>query len=475
MKEFYRKNKLMLYILLITVVATSAPLYTDFILFGEDVGATLGRIRAFSDGILRMLPVRIQPLGNQDYGYSAAAFSSDVFYFLPGALYRAGLSLELSYKYTVLVFNVLTAIISYTAFAYMADEKLAGMSAAFAYMLCPARIYSVYMAGNFGELFGWCFIPLALMGIWALYSKKDMRTALYLLVLGYSLLLLSSTVFFVGGAVLYAILFLVHIRDNIRKESIIFNLKAVMIFVTVNLWFLFPMLSRMRNASAVAPLLKAYIRNYGVYLSQYFRVYEFAGVSSDTWINGTESTRAVGPGFAVILVLISYIILCFVRGGRSRTANRILALSAVFMLMSSNHFPWDIIQNKNLLFSIILAFTEMPVKFAVTADALLIAAFAVIISGYGKELKEKAYTYIIAVICLLDYILFQFQMGRIMIGRAFMRGEDILNNADVGYVLIYDEAAVWRVSELVSAVSLVVIIAIIIINNKGRKHADGND
>ncbi|MBR1852215.1 MAG: hypothetical protein IJ794_03410 [Lachnospiraceae bacterium] len=450
LKENFEKNKKQCYMLLAAAVFVSLPLCTDFVNVGEDLAVSLSRIRAVGEGVFHAFPLRLGPLPKTTYGYGASVFSADVFYLLPGLLYRVGISLQNAYKITVVCFNLVTAFLAYISFQGITGERDAGMAAGFLYVLCPCRIYSIYGSENLSEVFAWTFLPLAVWGICRLFVQKKYDGTAVILTAGYTLTLLAWPVYFFGAAAVFVLFFVFTVKESLKKPALMVIGKFVLAFVCVNAWYLLPMVLRMRDVQAVSPLLTEHIREYAVYLSQYVKVFEFGGSRLNVWERGLTSAAAINPGFTVVCLVVFYLCTVFVTGQKDKDLDRILLAAGVFMLLSSNLFPWDLLQNKNMLFSILLAMLQTPAKLAVMVDVLLIAG-----AGVALTRVQRIQGWMV---CLAGFLTAQFQVGRLLTLKGFLREEQVMELSQIGYSVIENESLFWRAAEGVSVVAVVALL-----------------
>ena len=144
---------------------------------------------------------------------------------------------------------------------------------------------------------------------------------------------------------------------------------------------------------------------------------------------------------------IFYLCSVFVDRQREKAIDRILIVAGILMVLSSNLVPWDMLQNKNMLLSIVLAMLQTPAKLAVPADVLLISAMGLVLSRSGRLRGWM--------VCLGGFLTVQFQIGRLLTIRGFLRGEQLDELSQVGYHVIEAESLFWRAAEGLSAVTVI--------------------
>ncbi len=239
-------------LLLITGIV-SVPLLTNYCLDGSSLPATLSVITRMSQGIGTVFPIRVGALGTMAYGYSGASFQANVFYWIPALFYRLGLDLGHAYKWTLFLLNLLTALVSFWCFQGCSGRREIGWIGSMLYTWCPYRCSALYLSGDLGETAAWTFLPLIAWGLRCLYTEdaeeENGRRAGVILTWGFSLLAVSSTVLLAGAAVLTILTMLVMGRKTLQKRRLLTVCRTLALVLTVNAWFLIPMLLRLRDVS----------------------------------------------------------------------------------------------------------------------------------------------------------------------------------------------------------------------------------
>jgi len=470
-------------ILLLIACVVSVPLMTDYVLMGDSTASSLARIENIYKNVGKVFPIRVGTLGAVPYGYSAAAFQADVFYFVPVLFRLSGIGLKNAFKLTVFIFNIVTAIIAFGSFRRCFDSERLGLASSMLYTWCPYRITSLYISGNLSEVFGWTFIPIIILGLWELYGDEGPEgrksRSHVALIWGFSLISVSSTVFLFVMASMSFLLFFIMWRKSFKKSTIIEVAKTILCVVCINAWFIIPMLLRMRDPNAVGVMIAEDVRGLGMFFAQYLTVFDFGGSDTRIWADGMRNAPAYGPGAAVTALVLVYLWLMFtgaMRGGDSESGSdrkkgvcfrtAVVCAAAVFMLLSTSTFPWDIFENRNMLFSIILALMENPARWGVAADVCLVItacyALKILTALYG----EKVQMWILLAVTAVSFGTTQFLLGNILTTRGFAWDKDIGEFGNIELPVIYGESIVWRLCETVSVISVLVCVAIWLIRRR---------
>lgn len=450
------------WIIFLTGGAVSVPLLTDYLLAGSELQASLSRIEAVAQGMGMAFPIRIGPWSSLDYGYGGASFQADVFYLIPALLRLAGLPLSLAYKLMLFLANIATAAISLQCFGKCFQSREIGLAGSVLYTWCPYRLTELYINGNLGDIAAWTFLPIVLAGLIELYTMDEgceEYAGLWVpLTCGFSLLALSSTnLLFLGGGMTVIILLLMGKKTLHRKVLLIMG-KTMAATLFVNAWFLFPMLLRMRDASAVGILIPGDIRSRGMYFAQYLSVFQWGGDSAALGQNGMAWAQAMGPGIAVTGLLLIYLWALFAgRCGETKESrhvcSRMLWVCLVLMVLSSNSFPWDLFQDKNMLFSVMLSLLRTPARWGIPACACLIVVACMVLSWMSRQHEEKVYQLALPAVIAVSFGTTQFLLGNIMKTRAYVKLE-----ADAMELLplqvMSEESVVWRMCEVFSVAAI---------------------
>lgn len=459
MMDMWKKiNKNVLYLFLVAGIV-SVPLMTDYVMAGSSLASELSHIEVICREIGKVFPLRVGTWASMDYGYSAASFQSNLCYLLPALFRMAGMGLGNAYKWTLFLYNLGTAAIACACFAKCFGGRDVGMVAGLLYTWCPYRCSEMYLVGDLGEMAGWMFLPLIVLGLKCLYTEQaegDSYQRLWvLLAWGYSLTLLSSTVLLFGAVCMTVLVFFCMGKQTLRRQTLAVIGKTAAAVALVNAWFLIPMLLRMRDASAVGILIPRDIRGRGMYLMQYLATFSWAGDGVNLTENGIYGAQAMGPGIVVSLLVLALLWLLFTRqrrqGGDFEFLRRMLWVSGILLFLSLNLFPWDIFQNRNMLFSILLALMGTPAKLGIMACVGLHFAacgtLACLADGRGQ--KERWILLVLA--AAVSFGTTQFQMGNILSAGRFVRGEELQALGTLMLPVVEQESMVWRLSEGISA------------------------
>ena len=457
--------KMIMYLALIIGVV-SVPLMTDYVLAGSSLQASLSRIEAMSQGIGKVFPIRIVPWISLDYGYGAASFQADLFFLVPALLRILGCGIGTAYKLSLFLTNMVTAVIAYKCFRKCFGGKDIGLIGSMLYTWCPYRLSEIYISGDFGEIAAWMFLPILLSGLVRLYNaegtteyeKEEYDRLWVTFTWGFSLLALSSTSMLFVAVGMSAFVFLLMGKSSLQKRKIFIVGKTICAALLVNAWFLLPMLLRMRDVSAVGILIPRDFGSRGMYFAQYLNVFQWGGDSTALFENGMVGARAMGPGIVVALLALLYVWILYVQKypdakGQGEFGKRMICVCLLLIFLSSNCFPWDFFQDRNMLFSILLALLQTPAKWGVSACAGLIVVACLSLRKVSERESMKNSKMLFLTTVSVSFATTQFLLGNILKTRPYVRLEEE-NYALLPLQIIMQESIVWRLCELISAAVL---------------------
>lgn len=474
-----KENGRIAFFLVLIAGVVSVPLMTDYVMGGNSLAATLSQIKVISTGIGKMFPIRLGTLGSLDYGYSAASFQGNVFMLFPAILHRLGMGIGSAYKWTLFVCNISTAVISYICFEKSFNRQEIGLIGSILYTWNHYRCSEMYLVGDLGEIVAWTFMPIILLGLKLMYTRSREDKAYgqiwVILTLGFSLIAVSSTVLLFAMAIVFIVFLCIMGKETLQKRTMLEVVKTGTATFLINAWFLIPMLLRMRDVSAVAPLLLKNVRDRGMYAVQYLTVFPGSGGGVGFVEEGIRNAQAMGPGIAVIMLVILGLWFLFVKtdsdmeGARARMIallQKTLWVGLIVVILSTNMFPWDILQDKNMLFSIILAMMYTPAKLGVGAGVVLILAACMVLEIMAEWLEKRKFTILLLLTGAVSFGTTQFLLGNILFTRGFVRHENIESMCTIEFPLILQESMVWRLSEVLSCAAVGGLIVMWIIRRR---------
>lgn len=223
------------------------PLHKEELLRGHDLYYHLFRIYAIAAGWRNgMFPVRIEPAWYNGFGSASGVMYGSLLLWPAAFLYLVGVPLKTAYRLYMIGINLGTLLISYFSFLRISNSRRAATLGMTVYSLMIYRMTDLYTRAAVGEYTAMMFLPLLAAGISMLFyqsdcegNKREGRTAI---VIGLSGLIQTHVLtLFIMGQV-FLVYGLLNLRRTFRVKNILEILKAVLLTLGLNLWFLVPFL-----------------------------------------------------------------------------------------------------------------------------------------------------------------------------------------------------------------------------------------
>lgn len=372
--------------------------------------------------------------------------------------------------------NIMAAVIAYVCFWGCFESKEIGLLGSMLYTWCPYRISTLYLAGDFRESAAWCFLPMILLGLKSLYQETHRKSLWVLFTTAFSLLLLSSVTVFliaVGTAFLWV---LFQGKHTLKKERLHTLLKTVLATGLLNIWVLGPLLyDAYQNTDSIGSAIPADIRAAGLYPVSFLLPFCWGGESAEFWGNGMNGTLAAGAGFAVTVGVLFYLWNSFTGRYAKETGNisgkKLILLAGILIWFASSSFPWEVFQNKNLIFSIFLAWMKTPAKWGIGACAVLIFAIchAMLQTGQGKASVSKI---IFGVTVGIAFLTTSFYLGNIWYTKSFSAVGEAGTSEEILWKMAQQSQPVWNIPReaVFTALFMLLAGAGVWIWHRNRKH-----
>lgn len=170
-------------------------------------------ITAFREGTF---PIYIDYSAALNYGYLSKIFYSDVI-LIPFAL--LGLLMEASAAYEVMIFTMtlLCGIFMYKTINTIYKSSFAAFIGGILYTFSIYRLFDVYNRGALGEVFAFTFIPIVFLGLYHII-KGDYKK-LYIITIGFSLLIFSHVISTVLTFITVVILLIIYYKPLIKEPK----------------------------------------------------------------------------------------------------------------------------------------------------------------------------------------------------------------------------------------------------------------
>lgn len=402
------------YQLLVTVFLASIPLLSRGVYIGHDSGFHFLRTEGVWQGLASgQLPVRIQPNWLHGYGYPVSLFYGDALLYVPGVFRMLGFSVQEVYEGYVLAVNGFTAALTfYCLKRILGDVRMASLGS-FLYTLSAYRLADVYTRAALGEYSAMAFLPLVLYGFWSIFSDYSGKKNWMALAMGFTGLLETHMLSTEMAAMLAGVLCLVMIRRIFQKETFLALIKAVVLALLLNLWFLIPFLDEMLHEKmniTVGILSGSGIQENGLTVGELFRIWQHG---TGIWPNGIQGELPLGIGLAMqlaFLILALTLIVC----RRDKEERKLLALNLGFALLTlygaTKYFPWDFLENAGFHFLSTLQFPWRLLGMGTLSLTVGVCAALAYLKKQGRQKLVRLCTGLLVTFTLLGsgYTLFTF-------------------------------------------------------------------
>ena len=342
-------KKRYLFLAIIAIFCASLPLFDVGIHTGHDFGFHLQRIISMKNAIQEgTFPIRIFKEAFGGYGYGAPLFYPYIFLYIPAFLYYLGISLALSYKIFLIIMNIFTLAIAAYSFSYITRSKDIGFISAVLYELSVYRFSDIYTRASIGECLALVFCPLVLCGM-VLIKRGDIKKW-WILALGMTGVLQSHILSFILIVVICGIYGIVYLKDFLMSTKIIAIIKAAILTIAVNVWFLIPFLDAMKMPTYEGT---SALWMTDATLGQIFDLSIDNTVGAESLTKNYSECIIKSPGMPIIIGCILFLFVLpnirkkFVK--ECRECYFYLIGGAVALCMTTNIFPWKLVRKIHFL------------------------------------------------------------------------------------------------------------------------------
>lgn len=314
---------------------------------GHDLTFHLSRVKGVAEALsLGQFPVRMNMDINQGYGFVSEILYPNLFVLIPGILYALGVSLITSYKIWILIINIATALVGYYSFKGLFKSQKLGAVCAFLYLVNPYRLNNIFLRAAMGEVLAEIFLPLLVFALFEmLYGDSGKWKLLAISAVG----ILQSHILTLEMSVIFGVIFcIISWRRLLSKDGIyrIGNfLKAVVVSVALNLWFLVPFLDHFTKGYNLVIEEHDVTGNYVFPFQMFLTHFKVKGIDVAHGMSH-EMPMTIG----IVLLLGSLIFLYYAFGKRSLEAwmlkigNTCLLMGVISCFMATEYFPWRFLQ-----------------------------------------------------------------------------------------------------------------------------------
>jgi len=314
-----------------TIGIMSSGLFQRGIFPAYDIDYHILRIESISQSLrLWQVPVRVNPIFLNHYGYASSLFYPDLFLYFPALLRLTGVSTILSAKIFFILIFAFCFLTSYWCGKKISGSSYAGYMTAVVYCLSQYFLQNVYVRGAVGEMQAFIFLPLILYGLYSLIF--DQFKAYWVMALGFIGLFYSHLISLLMAALLSVSVGIFYFRTILSDKihiSRITKLCTITLGTTIAFWL--PLIEQMQSG--------VFKFNQSTYLLQYSAL----EVSTLFSVTGSFSGSFVAFGLPTLILCLVWFSFRKVKDhdGEKQIVGWALGIGAILLFMVTNKFPWE--------------------------------------------------------------------------------------------------------------------------------------
>lgn len=345
-KEKNKSTLVLLMLIGITVLA-SYPLFCNYLMHGDDIAFHLTRIEGIKNGLLSgQFPVRVHPSSYYNYGYAPSIFYPELFLYFPAIVRLAGVSTTGTVQIFLILLNFLTASIMYFSAYKISKVRSIGILSSILYVFATYHLLDVYARFALGEAIAMAFIPLLIYGTYELlcrdYSKWKYA------VLGATGILQSHMITTLVAIAFIGLATIICFKNLLDKKRIFACIKAAIMMVLINLWFLVPFIKMMKEDMNVSSLARD-VDEVTLYVTELFRNFAVNGEVRNVIGDNMSGVKSLEIGFPIILGVMLFVYLLIQKKIEDISQKNIIMCLLGFGILSAyattNLFPWKLIES----------------------------------------------------------------------------------------------------------------------------------
>lgn len=386
---------------LIAVMALSAlPLFLLDMGHGDDIQIHLLRIAGLADEIRNFqIPVRMQSMLLNGYGYPISVFYPDMFYIFPAVLYMLGVPLYMAYKSYIVAMTIVAVLIAWYSFKKMSSGNDVGIWGALIYVCSLWRFIDVYNRAAVGEYTALCFLPLIMLAMYKFTKEEsDKKKATIALIIGYSGMLQSHLLTTVILSIFLCFFVLIFWKEFFVKRNILYVVSAAFATLLLNLWFIVPLVDYYLSYDLV---VKTSVNELWTSAISFGQLFSMDMLSYDD--NGVSVGLIRSPGIALLIIALITVVAIAIKSIKQDKkwiiALLIFSLLSTYMVLDS--FPYEYISEHLVFIYKIIGSVQYPMRYNIFAT-LFFALLGVMIVTQLKEWNKSVANIVMLVIGVIS-------------------------------------------------------------------------
>lgn len=350
------------------------------ILIGDDYHFHQNRIEGLAQSLAHgiWLP-KISYFFIGGYGYASSLFYPDFYLYIPALLRVAGFSLATSFLFFATMINLGTFGITYLSGRIMGLPKLKSYLFSLLYTLSIYRLQDFFNRQAIGELLAMGFFPLVLASLSLLKAGKVQNW--WLLTIAMTGIGLAHFISLEIVSIFIGLYVLLNARRFVKKQTLTALLKATIVTILLLAFYLVPVFEQMSRITfqvTANPLTLISDRSYAL-----------GELLANSFENRVFHAFSANIGLILLVGLLVNGVMLFKQKNVDRD---LLFLSFLFMLMTTNLFPWQLFDQTPL------NTIQFPWRFL--SIVTLLSAY-LIANDYNKILKKIPYGQVILILFIL--------------------------------------------------------------------------
>ena len=412
-KEIWReKKKTILYILcgLLVILIAYLPNFQKGIYTGMDLSFHLNRIDSLAESLRNgIFPVKLHATRAFGYGYGVGFFYCNFFLYIPAIFINLGMELLTAYK--LFLFMIYVAIFAAMFFSVirLTNKPEAAFFSASLYLFSSKIMGAVYITGALGEITAYIFTPLAIAGMYLFLVKDEYP---YMLMLGFSGLILSHTISTFLVVIVCAGVLLIYGKSVLKNRSKIVHLMMAVVcvaFITMGFWL--PMFEQMR-----AQTLKVK------------HPWTIAVNNMETFSSIANGEYSLGWLITIVFVLNICGMICLLVVKKGKAIQKVLpfmSIAAIMMFVTTYDFFWHVMNN-----ILEIRLLQFPYRLFSSVTVLILFSFGMLYHELclRDELKR---VFALGILCLGIYISYDTYSGYYL-NNGFEEVENVVNGVYPG-------------------------------------------
>lgn len=337
-------EKVFLLLLVLTVLA-SWPLFDpNKFPEGDDFYFHLSRVEGITSTLKAgYFPPRILLNWMLDYGVGSEFYYPNLFFLFTAILRLFGFSSVTALKVFFFLCTYFSLLTMFFAGKNIGKgREFCGVFASLIYAFASYRLICIFYRNAVGEIQAFIFYPLIFWGLYEILRGNTKRWKIF--AFGFFGMLMSHMISLAIAGVLCAIRLLFSLRQITKNRNILISLlQATAVTLLLGAFFLFPMLEQTFKTEL---LINSYIE--GSYLN-WDSIYEsnLSGFTNlllpfDPWRTADKIWVGPHPGWVLLAIPLLRLFLSLQRktSDEMQTADHLMIISLVLMLISTDIFPW---------------------------------------------------------------------------------------------------------------------------------------